>query len=152
MFTNRRVVADADHFAWRWAPVLLRSFHLFIGVRSAGHIRAASLAPSGETLALLLQRAITKGMAAQPIPCESDGRLVKALKQLAPAERAAVVICRALSREIETAARVLGPADPHARRLRAYPLSRLHLLLSSKVSAAASHNEGPAPMIKERSL
>lgn len=34
MYFKRRVIADADHFSLKWAPVLLRFFQLFVGIQS----------------------------------------------------------------------------------------------------------------------
>lgn len=140
MFTKRRVVADADHFALKWAPVLLRFFQLFVSDQSmaekltldtlAEHVRTSGTSIDDRTVVLLFRRALVKGRAAPTTPVPADDHLLRALRHLERDARAAVVLSRGLSFGMEATAEVLGLRSSQARRLFAHALYELHLLLS----------------------
>lgn len=140
MFTKRRVTADADHFSWKWSPVLLRFFQLFVGNQSvaetltidtlAEHVRTSSTRIDDQTVVLLLRRAVMNGIIAPSDPTCTKDPLVRATTQLGPMERAAVILHRGLSLGIEKTAEILKVHPSEARRLCVSGLSELNRLLS----------------------
>jgi hypothetical protein len=161
MFMKKRVIADADHFSLKWSPVLLRFFQLFVGNQSvaealtietlAEHIRTTGTKVDDQTVVLLLRRAAVNGIAAQPGPTCTEDPLVKALTQLAPMERAAVVLLRGLSLGVEQTSEILKVLPSETRRLFVVGLSELNRLLSrSEMNVSVpSPRINPIPNLKE---
>lgn len=140
MFTKRRVIADADHFSFKWSPVLLRFFQLFVGSQSvaetliidtlAEHIRATGTKVDDQTVVSLMRRALANGIAAQPGPTCTKDQLIRALTQLGHMQRAAVVLVRGLSLSVERTSEILKVPPSETRRLFVVGLSELNRLLS----------------------
>jgi hypothetical protein len=146
MLTNRRDFAGAGSFSLKWAPVVLRFFQLFVGDQPtaevltidtlADHAHHSGPGSESEVAIPLLRRALAKALATKPLSTQSADPLVRAVTQLEPMRRAAIVLHRGLSLDIDVVARITGRDRDGTRRICVEALKELHLRLSS----------GPAPV------
>ena len=110
MCFKKRVIANADHFVSKWAPVVLRFFQLFVGDPALAealttetfveHIRNLGVTDDYETAVLLMRQALANGVSAVKPGAQSNDRLVNALLALEPTQRAAIVLFRGLSLDL----------------------------------------------------
>lgn len=139
MFFKKRVIADADPFSSKWAPVVLRFFQLFIGDQPvaealtidtlAEHIRASG---AGSDAAVpLLRRAFLKGVVTDAAPSQQADPVVRAVTQLEPNKRAVIVLFRGLSLDLTTVGAITGMDIGRVRHLCVDALEELGGLLHS---------------------
>ena len=141
MFFKKRVIADADPFSSKWAPVVLRFFQLFIGDQSvaealtietlAEHVRASGAISDGEAAVPLLRRALLKAVDANTAASQHADPVVRAVTQLEPTRRAVIVLFRGLSLDLVTVGQITGLEKVRVRRLCGEALEELHGLMDS---------------------
>lgn len=143
MCFRNRVIANADYFVSKWAPVVLRFFQLFVGDPALAealttetfveHIRNLGVTDDYETAVLLMRQALANGVSTVKPGAQSlDDRLVKALLALEPTQRAAIVLFRGLSLDLRTVAEITGIDSRHLRRVLVDALNELHRRLRAK--------------------
>jgi DNA-directed RNA polymerase specialized sigma24 family protein len=141
MFFKERVIADAEHFSSKWAPVVLRFFQLFIGDQPvaealaidtlAEHIRASGAISDSEAAVPLLHRAFLKAVATNTAASQFADPIVRAVTQLEPTRRAVIVLFRGLSLDLVTIGKITGLDKVRVRRLCVEALEELRGLMGS---------------------
>lgn len=139
MFFKKRVIADADPFSSKWAPVVLRFFQLYIGDEPvaealtidtlAEHIRASSA--DTDAAVPLLRRAYLKAVATDAAPSQQADPVVRAVTQLKPNKRAVIVLFRGLSLDVVTVGAITGLNIGQVRHLCVDALEELGGLMRS---------------------
>ena len=147
MFSKKRVIADADYFSSKWAPVVLRFFQLFTGDQSAAesltidtlaeYIRARGVISDEEAVVPLLRRAFMKARATNAAATQLADPVVRAVTQLEPTKRAVVVLFRALSLDMATVGKITGLGEIQVRRTCIDALEEFRRLLDSSAAVKA---------------
>lgn len=139
MLSKKRVSAHADQSVSSWAPIVLRFFQMFIGDQAQAERLAietltefeGSVATSEkDPRVALLRVALRKAATETGLPERISDPVVKALAQLEPKKRTAIVLLRGLSLDVATIGQMMGIGQIEVRSLCMSAMEQLRTLLA----------------------